>query len=111
MNSKLNATSIKNTVVTAIAVSMITLPLLASASDNAAGIFYSDESLKNPTNQEQLYGKLKDASREICGSSNLRLTGSVERVSGNEECYRGTLSAAVQRLDNPAVTDLHQQES
>ena len=111
MNSKLSANSVKKTIVSAIAISMITLPLLASAGGNAAGIFYSKENLKNSTDQEMLYEKLKDTSRDICGSSNLRLTGSVERASGNEECYQGTLNAAVERLGNAEVAKLHLQES
>ena len=111
MNTKLNANSIKNALVFAIAVSMITLPLLASAGKKNDGFIYSSSSLKNPTDQEVLYAKLKHASRDICGSSNLQLTGSVERVSGNKECYEGTLNAAVERLGDARVKALHQQES
>jgi UrcA family protein len=111
MNTKLNANSIKNTLVSAIAVSMMTLPLLASAGEKNADFLYSKNSLNNATDQEILYAKLKHASRDMCGSSNLQLTGSVERVVGNKKCYEGTLTAAVERLGNAKVTTLHQQES
>jgi len=110
MNTKLNGT-IKQSIVSAIAISLISLPLLASASEKSAEIFYNKQDLQNSTSQELLYSKLKDASQEICGSTNLQVTGSVERVSANEECYEGTLNAAVARLNNPRITELHEQDS
>ena len=111
MNTKFNVKTIKQTFVSAIAIALITLPLLASAADSKSGIFYTKQNPENSTDQEILYAKLKDASRDICGSTNLHVTGSVERVSANDECYEGTLTAAVERLDNEAVKELHQQES
>ena len=111
MNPTFNAKSIKQALVSAIAVSLITLPLLASAAENKSGIFYSPQSLNNTTDQEVMYAKLKNASRNICGSSNLQVTGSVERVIGNDECYEGTLTAAVERLGNSEVSALHQQQN
>lgn len=110
MNVKINANSIKQALVSAIAVSLIALPLMASAGDNKSSIFYSKQNLDNSTDQEILYAKLKDASRDMCGSSNLQVTGSVERVTANDECYEGTLTAAVERLGNAEVKALHQQE-
>jgi len=111
MNTKLTAKTIKQAFVSAIAISLMTLPLLASAGDKNSGIFYTSQDLDNSKQQEILYAKLKEASREICGSSNLQVTGSVERVSANEECYEGTLTAAVNRLNNSKVKELHQQNS
>jgi UrcA family protein len=111
MNTKFSAKTIKQTFVSAIAISLITLPLLASAGEKTSGVFYNKQSLNNATDQEILYAELKGASRDICGSSRLQVTGSVERVLANEECYQGTLSAAVERLNNSEVTELHQQDS
>ena len=111
MNIKSSAKTIKQTFVSAIAISLITLPLLVSAGEKTSGIFYNKQNLDNSADQEILYAKLKDASRDICGSTRLQVTGSVERVSANEECYQGTLSAAVERLNNSEVMDLHQQGS
>ncbi len=111
MNPTFNAKSIKQALLSAIAVSLITLPLLASAGETKSGIFYSPQSLNNTTDQKILYAKLKDASHDICGSTNLQVTGSVERVVGNNECYEGTLTAAVERLGNSEVTALHQQNN
>ena len=111
MNTKLNANSIKNTLVSAIAVSMMTLPLLASAGEKNVDFFYSKNSLNNATDQEILYAKLKHASRDMCGSSTLRVAGSLQMVRANDDCYEGTLTAAVERLGNSEVNALHQQES
>jgi len=111
MNTTLNARTIKQALVSAIAISVTALPLMASAGDKHSGIFYTQQNLDNTTDQEILYAKLKDASREICGSSSLQVTGSIERVSANQECYEGTLTAAVERLNNSKVKELHQQNS
>lgn len=111
MNTKFNAKTIKQALVSAIATTLITLPLLASAAENGSGFFDSEKNLDNSMDQEVLYKKLKNASRKICGSSDLQKTGSVERVMANNECYEGTLTAAVERLNNPEVKKLHEQNS
>ena len=56
---------------------------------------------------EAVYGKLKARSRDVCGSSDLRIAGGLTQSRKVEECYEGTLTAAVYRLDNPEVTALH----
>jgi UrcA family protein len=111
MNTVFKTRTIKQTIVSAIAISLMTLPLLASAGEKATGVFYSSSNLDNSTDQEILYARLKDASEEICGSSRLQVTGSVERITANKECYEGTLDAAVERLGNTEVKELHQQSS
>jgi UrcA family protein len=111
MHTKFNAKTIRKAFVSAIAISVIALPLLASAGDKSSGVFYTQQNLDNRDDQEILYAKLQDASRDMCGSSNLQVTGSVERVAANKECYEGTLTAAVERLDNSKVKELHQQSS
>ena len=110
----MNHGSIKHALVSAIAVGLIAIPMLASAgsspsSQKKASIFYDAQSLDYPTDQEILYARLQDASRDMCGTSNLQVNGSVERARRNDECYEGTLTAAVKRLDDPGVTALHQQ--
>ena len=111
MNTKCNAKTIKKTFVSAIVTTLITLPLLASAADNNSGFFHVEKNLNNTTDQEVLYVKLQKASRKICGSTDLQRTGSVERVMANNECYEGTLTAAVERLNNPKIKELHELNS
>lgn len=111
MNTKFNAKTFKQTFLSAIAISLITLPLLATASEKNSAIFYGKQNLDNTTDQEVLYLRLKDASRDMCGSSNIQATGSLERVRANDECYEGTLSAAVERLNNSEIKEFHEQNS
>jgi len=111
MNTKLNANSIKSAIVSAIAVSMVTLPLLASAGGKDLTFLDVMDSPNSATDQEILYTKLKEISRDLCGSSDLRLAGSLERAEHNDECYEGTVAAAVARLYDAEITALHRQES
>lgn len=94
------------------------LPVLANAamtqdSDRATRVRYDAEALGTGgsahvlDSAEALYERLKYESRRICGSSNIRQTGSVERSVANDECYEGTLSDAVERVNDSALTALH----
>ena len=94
------------------AVAAMTLPLLASAS--AAGKTEANQSLLNAEprhvtnkNPEALYTRLQNLSRDVCGSSDLHITGDLGRSQKIDECYQGTLTAAVTRLNNPEVAELH----
>lgn len=111
MNTKTNAKTFKKTFVSAIAISLLTLPLLASAGEKKSVIFTDTNNLDNTPDQEALYSRLKDVSREMCGSSNIQATGSLERVRANDECYEGTLGAAVERLNNSEIKELHEQNT
>jgi UrcA family protein len=103
------ARTIRNTIISVAAVSALALPLFASAStnNNAGSDFFTRSDLASTTSNEELYAKLQHASRNICGSSRIIATGSLRRSIGNQECYEGTLTAAVERLDNAGVTALH----
>ena len=111
MHTKLNAKTFKNTFVSAIAISLMAFPLLSSASDKNSDFFSSQQLRSHSAEEKIVYSRLQDASREICGSSSLRATGSVERVVANEECYEGTLTAAVERLNDSKVKQLHEENS
>ncbi len=109
--------TIRNTckpILFAAALTVAVFPLLASAgageADRGATIFF-DKSSQVASTSESLYARLKAESRKICGDSSIYLTGSVRRSAGIEECYEGTLTAAVDRLGDPKVSALHDQES
>lgn len=113
MKTLVNTRSIRNTLISAVAVSALTLPLIASASVNSNPADNESVSLENAEqvslkNAENQYAKLQDAARKICGSSNIRITGSIQRSVGIEECYDGTLTAAVERADSAAITAQHE---
>ena len=102
----------RNTILTTLAFGALALPLGASAGVTAGA--ETDRGLLNATPQaehnesaEMLYTRLQDISRDVCGSSNVRMTGDLRRAALNEECYEGTLTAAVNRLDDPEVSQLH----
>jgi UrcA family protein len=97
------------------AAALAIVPLLATAgggqkSDRGATILF-DASDQVVNTSESVYARIKAESRKICGDSNIHLTGSVRRSAGIEECYEGTVTAAVERLDDPRVSALHQKES
>lgn len=107
MKTILKTRSIRNTLMVLAAVSAITLPMMASASTANVSIAYDKSELESVKGQKRLYAKLKNASLELCGSTEERITGSLTGAVENTECYEGTLTAAVKRLDHPAITALH----
>ena len=97
------------------ATALVAIPMLASAgpaadSDCSATTLF-DKSDPVVSSSESLYARLKAESRKTCGDSSIHLTGSVRRSAGIEECYEGTLTAAVERLDDAEVSSLHRQET
>jgi UrcA family protein len=108
MKTLLNARSIRNSLMVVSAVTAMALPMLASAYPNVA-VSYSQDELKSVHGRQNVYERIQDASRDLCGSSNVRLAGSVSRAAAHTECYEGTLTAAVERLDVPSITALHTQ--
>lgn len=104
-----NTHSIRNTLFAVAAVSAMALPSLAAASTSNISVAFDKTELNSAQGQERLYEKMKSASRKLCGSANIQVTGSVSKSVGNEQCYEGTLTAAVQRLDNDSITALHSQ--
>jgi len=104
--------SIRNALITVAAVIAMSTPLFASASitkypDNNIRVSYDPMELLSARGQERLYGRLKNASRKLCGASNIQLTGSLRSSVSNTQCYNETLTSAVERLDHPAITALH----
>jgi UrcA family protein len=106
MNTLLNTQSIRNTIMAALAVTALALPLVASASAKNIHISYDKSELDTAQGQERLYEQLKSASSDLCELDSLQVIGTLTK---NTECYEGTLTAAVQRLDNTAITALHSQ--
>ncbi len=104
MKTRINARLIRNTL---IAITAMSLPMLASASQSNISVSFIKSDLQSTHGQERVYQQMKTASRKLCGTTNVQLTGSVETSVGNEECYNGTLTAAVKRLDNEAISALH----
>ena len=104
--------TVRHTLLSAAAIAVMAFPLFASASVlDAPQANVQALDLSDARDQQSLYEKLQDQSRKVCGSTNLHLTGSVERSAANEECYQETLDVAVQRVNNPGIDQLHQQQT
>ena len=102
----------RETMVSLAALALLSVPLMASAGTSSTPapdvqLLKTEWSAEISRNPEAVYGKLKSQSQEVCGSSDLRVAGGLARSMKVKECYEGTLTAAVHRLDNPAVTELH----
>ncbi len=109
MKTPLNTPSIRNTIVAVAAVSVMALPVIGLASTSNITVAYDKTELSSVRGQQRLYEDLKSASRELCGPTDIRLSGSLSQSAKNEKCYVGTLAAAVERLDNDSITTLHTQ--
>lgn len=106
------AHTIRKTTILFMTLLMISVPLLAAAGTSSgqaaqgslANTKWSPEVSSEP---EAIYGKLKVRSQQVCGSSDLKVAGGLTQSRKVDECFEGTLTAAVNRLDDPAVTALH----
>ena len=107
MKTFLKFRSIRNKLLTTTVVTAIAVPMAASASVQSIGIVYDESDLNSKIGQKHVYDKLKNASRKLCGSPDLRLAGSLRGSNENEACYEDTLTAAVERLDSDDMTALH----
>jgi UrcA family protein len=110
-----HACTIKKTLLMTAAIATVAFPLFVSAgatdaADGATSICYDRGSADVVRSPERLYERIKAVSREMCGSTDLLIASSVRRVADHKACYKGTLEAAIQRLDDPAVSTLHRRD-
>ena len=114
MKTKSTAHTIRHSVVSLVAIAALSLPLISSASSTAdrnanRSLLNSEWQPEVHSDANAVYGKLKSETKEVCGSSDRRIAGGLRESQKVEECYEGTLTAAVQRLDDPDVSELHYQ--
>ena len=55
----------------------------------------------------ELYQRLQAAARQVCGSQDFRITGSLKMVQLHKQCYVQALNNAVQTIDNPQLSEIH----
>ena len=88
-------------------------PAIASAGnmneveDVLIRVSYADLNVEKERGAQTLYRRLKQASKKVCDYRGLNITGSVGRLMETRRCYREALSAAVEKIDNEMVTNLH----
>ncbi len=72
-----------------------------------ATVSYADLNLESEEGVRVLYRRLQHASREVCGVTSLLIAGSIGYLQGTKQCYRETLSNAVDKFDNDDLTRIH----
>ena len=70
-------------------------------------VTYSDLNMEKQEAAATLYRRLQHASRQACGVTGLRNAGSVQLLAKTKACYRETLTAAVQEIDNDLLSQIH----
>jgi UrcA family protein len=71
-------------------------------------VSYADLNIENERDAQSLYRRLKQASKQACDyHGGLFNAGSLNRLTETRRCYEEALSAAVKKLDNETVTNIH----
>ena len=76
-------------------------------------VSYADLNLENEEGVLVLYRRLQRASKKVCSGTSLKIAGSLpvllQRSTTQEtrQCYRETLSKAVDKFDNEDLTRVH----
>ena len=72
-----------------------------------ASVSYADLNLESEEGVRVLYRRLQYASKVVCSSKSLKITLSPFVNYQVRGCYRHTLSDAVDKVDNEALTHIH----
>jgi UrcA family protein len=72
-----------------------------------ATVSYSDLNLESEEGVREVYRLLQRASKEVCTSGTARQGRSVIMKSSRLQCYRESLSNAVENIDNENLTRFH----
>ena len=70
-------------------------------------VSYSDLDLTSSAGVVTLYSRLKAASKQACGPTNVQEAGSVQRLQQNKACYADLLSRAVEKVGNDSLSAIH----
>ena len=98
-------------VVTTVAVVAFSVPAIASAEEfkgRSEKVTYSDLNVEKEAGAQTLYRRLQQASKRVCGVESIMNAGGVRAISMAQRCYRDTLDAAVAKIDNATLTEIHE---
>lgn len=107
----MNESKIVKGVVTSIAVIAFSVPAIASAEEfkgRSEKVTYSDLNVEKEAGAHSLYRRLQQASKRVCGVESIKNAGGIREVSQQQRCYRDTLDAAVAKIDNATLTEIHE---
>ena len=90
------------------ALACIAPSVYAAKGNSQAGIAvrYSQEMLDNPADAARVYGKLKQAARQVCGIYGGGVRTLQERAVASR-CVEQTLADVVRKIDRPLLTQLY----
>lgn len=98
-------------IIVTIAVVAFTMPAIASAGTEIKGksekVSFSDLNVTRQEGAQQLYNRLQEASKRVCGVKPLKDSRSIAELSHSVRCYRQTLDASVARINSEALTAIH----
>ena len=98
-------------VVTTVAVVAFSVPAIASAEEfkgRSEKVTYSDLNVEKESGAHTLYRRLQQASKRVCGVESIKNAGGIREISEQQRCYRETLDAAVAKVNNATLTDIHE---
>ena len=73
-------------------------PPSAGMEIKSLSIPYAAVELGTDDGRADLYGKIRQAARKVCGPTGLRETGSLSISSRNRKCYQDAVAAAVSQV-------------
>ena len=97
----------------AIVVVALGAPAIASADAKSdlkgvsVKVSYADMNLEKQEGAKALYGRLQQASKQVCEVSSVLGNGSVKQRTEARQCFKDVLSEAVEEIDNERVTQIH----
>ena len=109
----MNESKLFKSLVATVIVVALGIPTIASAGDKSelqgvsVKVSYEDLNLEKQEGAKALYRRLQQASKQACDYRGLKVSGSIKQMMTTKACYRDTLSAVVEELDNELVTELH----
>lgn len=98
-------------VVATVAVIAFSAPAIASADDlkgRAEKVSYADLDVQKEEGAAVLYRRLQQASKRVCGVESTRSAGGLRERTRQQDCYRTTMDEAVAKLNNAALTSIHE---
>jgi UrcA family protein len=108
----MSAHKVAKTTIAAVALIAFGLPLSASAAAPtqfdrvSVKVTFEDLNIRTDAGAKSLYARLQRASRKACDFRSAGLK-SIRETTQSRRCYNETLEAAVQKIDNDKLSQIH----
>jgi len=97
-----------------VAIVVLSLPAAAMATGGSEivgkseKVRFADLNVEKEAGAKQLYRRLQQASKRVCGVDSLTVVGSLREMSRAKSCYKDSMDSAVAEIDSEALTEIHQ---